>query len=727
MLKHYIRPEDLSADETQKVLQFLNSAQTAEEIADTVEFPGELNVGIRVGQRILDKRTDLGGQFSNLKQVADIPYVGPERFTEIVSSLTGRPIARFGEDTLSASQVLNELRELREMVKALQAGLGIRYQVTLRATKRHLYVGQPVTLIIKVIDTRYGKPKPNVCLTLAANWGILQTSLGFEQQRGSVVRTYTDINGLAEIDLISPTMEQLSSTQQYALETALRVLDPEAETPAEAASGLEAMVNRYRLESDTDLRSAIDIYFRARTDSIADAINPSINWGAWSYCESLVMAYIHDVADESGGATASVHSMAALNVRFKDWLEPWYHTYSKILEGTSNLSDDIDTVCESVTDKADLLDGILGNVYAYIGVQQGRVGESIGQKIAQISLNHFLATGFDTLPLDSRQSLYHALSIASKHIDTSNMGTLAVASQVRVDMKKEVGLNLSELNTTLTDRVKGVKDQVGNLETQLSTKVDVNNFDVALRDKVNTAAFESFQAQVNQSLEYKVDTDNFNIFKTEVNTALGKMVDITSFNEFSNNVDANISELTNKVGGLELQLIGKIDRAEFNNELSSKLDSVAFDGFKAQVNESLKNKVERGTFDQFKSNVSNNIGAVTDKVGNLEGQIKGKVDSSELNKAMAGKVDTATFEGFQTQVRKLVNSKVDTASFKQFETDTNKALENKLGAEKFTQFQTQVTNSLKSKVNSATFNQLSKDVKTNFESVRTRITKLERG
>jgi hypothetical protein len=71
-------------------LAFLNAAQTASEIADRVEFPGEPDVGIRVAQRILDRRDQLGS-FANLRQVADVRQVGPERFTEIVVALVGRP------------------------------------------------------------------------------------------------------------------------------------------------------------------------------------------------------------------------------------------------------------------------------------------------------------------------------------------------------------------------------------------------------------------------------------------------------------------------------------------------------------------------------------------------------------------------------------------------------------------------------------------------------------
>ena len=64
-------------------------AKTAEEIAEAVEIAHERDVGVRVAQRILDRREKLGG-FTSLQQVADVPQVGPERFTEIVTTVGGR-------------------------------------------------------------------------------------------------------------------------------------------------------------------------------------------------------------------------------------------------------------------------------------------------------------------------------------------------------------------------------------------------------------------------------------------------------------------------------------------------------------------------------------------------------------------------------------------------------------------------------------------------------------
>ena len=89
MTVNYIKPEDVSPQDAQKVLDFLNAAKSSKEIADAVEIPNERDVGEIVASHILDKRQELGG-FTDLKQVADVWQVGPERFTEIVYTLSTR-------------------------------------------------------------------------------------------------------------------------------------------------------------------------------------------------------------------------------------------------------------------------------------------------------------------------------------------------------------------------------------------------------------------------------------------------------------------------------------------------------------------------------------------------------------------------------------------------------------------------------------------------------------
>src|SRR5919202_3463443 len=107
MPKEHLRPEDVSPEHAREVLDFLNSAKTAEQIAAAVEIPGELDVGVRIAQRILDRRRQLGG-FTDLQQLDAIPLVGPERFTEIVTTLSGARVPRASQAP-SMAELLREI------------------------------------------------------------------------------------------------------------------------------------------------------------------------------------------------------------------------------------------------------------------------------------------------------------------------------------------------------------------------------------------------------------------------------------------------------------------------------------------------------------------------------------------------------------------------------------------------------------------------------------------
>ena len=84
--KTYLKPEDVPSAKAKNTLAFLNSVTAVEEIADAIEIPGERDIGIRLAKRILDRRLMLGG-FKDIKQIAAIPQIGPDRFARIIEAL----------------------------------------------------------------------------------------------------------------------------------------------------------------------------------------------------------------------------------------------------------------------------------------------------------------------------------------------------------------------------------------------------------------------------------------------------------------------------------------------------------------------------------------------------------------------------------------------------------------------------------------------------------------
>jgi hypothetical protein len=111
--KEHLRAEDVTPNQASNVLNFLNAAKTAKEISEAVEFPGERDVGIKVAKNILDKRVKLGS-FTDLKQVAGIRQIGPERFSEIVKILGDRNRIRYKEDDTMAKKDVEKAKKIIE-------------------------------------------------------------------------------------------------------------------------------------------------------------------------------------------------------------------------------------------------------------------------------------------------------------------------------------------------------------------------------------------------------------------------------------------------------------------------------------------------------------------------------------------------------------------------------------------------------------------------------------
>lgn len=80
-----IKPEDITPGRAEKILDYLNSVHTPEEIAAVVEIPGR-DVGAKLARNILTRRNELG-KFTDLKELADVRQIGSERFSQIVKAI----------------------------------------------------------------------------------------------------------------------------------------------------------------------------------------------------------------------------------------------------------------------------------------------------------------------------------------------------------------------------------------------------------------------------------------------------------------------------------------------------------------------------------------------------------------------------------------------------------------------------------------------------------------
>lgn len=516
MAEVYIAPEDVSPDDARRVLVFLNSAQTAQQIAEAVEITGELDVGVRVGQRILDRREELGA-FTNLQQVADVPYVGPERFTEIIVTLTAPETP--GQPELAAAPLTQEVRALRETVEALQAALGERHLATLRPLQDQPFLGQPVTIIGRVTDVRGTTPRPGMAVTLTATWGRLRAAGGLTVQRGGAVTVNTDADGTARVTLLPPTSEDLTEPQQGALETMLRLLDNGAATPRDTEPGLRELVQRYRWEANVDFRRAVDIYFRDFRHRLLDTINQRDYMRAWSHFDATVTMFVRGEPSDT-----TVQGTAALTLQFKDWLAPWLEAYLDLTGSENTLGDGLQDAKEGSGEAGSLVQNVYGQVREFVAGQRGLVGEYAGRKVAGASLDRFLDTQLDDLPLDDRISLFPALKAAAGTVDAAGLDVLTAVGQTRVELRQEL------------------RDKIGRIETPdlggIFTRLD--DFETQLGTKVGTTEFDGFRTQINDGLSEKVD-------RTSFNRALETKVDSTALSSQLGSLRGKINLLEGEV------------------------------------------------------------------------------------------------------------------------------------------------------------------------------------
>jgi hypothetical protein len=536
--EEYLRPEDVHPERARQVLDFLNAAQTAEEIAAAVEIPDERDVGVRLAQRILDRRRQLGG-FTNIQQIADIPLIGPERFTEIVTTLSE---AQAPEVPVPSAEILREIRALREQVNALQTAIGGRSRIVLRALQEQPFLGLGVNLVVTVTEAGGERPRIDAPVTLTTTWGRLRTTDGLTLREDNSVTTRTDGYGTARVLLLPPTSEDLLPVQQDTLEIALRLLDSGAATPQATANGLQELARQYRWDGNPQLRYAIDVYFRDFGEGLLQTVNARDYMLAWSYFDSTVLAYVQDDTGSGPDAT-TVHATAALSLRFKNWLGPWLETLQTVAQSEGRLAQDLAGARET-EETGTLLGNVYGRVRDFVSEQRGVVGDYVGRRIAEDSLRDFLQTGIEELPLSKQAAIFPALDVASHAVASSDTSVLDAVGQTHSDLRQELNQKIGEVET---EGISVLSTRVEDLQSQLNAKVDATTFNTALNAKLDASQFNSFVSE-------------FNSFETQIGTQLAAKVDTTTFNtEIARKVDrtafnTQLGELQTRINTLDILL-----------------------------------------------------------------------------------------------------------------------------------------------------------------------------
>jgi len=469
----YLTPGDLNAMQITRVLEFLNRAQTAQEIATRIEISNELDIGLRVGQHILDARARLGGHFETLQQVRSVREVGPERFTEIVAVLAGIPLPQFSPTALN-ELVRQEFAQHLSSVVAQSAGTSA-YIIEVLNTQQAL-VGASHGIVIKVLDALTREPVPNLIIILETMGAVLRTQFGFETRQGEVISSVTGVDGTVRLSAEVDTTQNLTETQRIALTQALEQLDANAETPLQLQNSLAALSAQYENERETAFRNAVDIHFEAVEDQIVGAINQQDFLHQWQYFTVLLRIYVQK---QEVGATLQNAAIAAQGVhilRWKNWLLPWAQDYTQSLSNTAGLDKAFTNAKHRVKDGYGLTNTIIDTAHTFVATQRGRVAEKLGQQIAGKAMQVFLATQLDDLPEATQRTLFPSLSVASKSLRAIDKGALGLVSQARTDIEKVVDEKVK--NPVISEELRAQLADIGNRLQRVAT--DTNHMQTDL-------------------------------------------------------------------------------------------------------------------------------------------------------------------------------------------------------------------------------------------------------
>jgi hypothetical protein len=522
----YLEPEDVSPENARLVLDFLNRAETPEEIAAAVEIPGELDIGVRLAGRLLQRRDELGG-FTTIRQVREVPLIGPERFTEIVTTLSSQ---RLPTPLVSLiEQLQNELAELRRSIARAD---GARRRLLLRATGEPAYLGQIVTVVATLTDDE--TPVPDVPVTFVATRGRLRVSDGYSTSEGHLVTARTGVDGTVRLNVLPATNEVITPVQEDALLSMLALLDPKADTPGAATAGLRALAQQYAWEVNLPFRQAVDIYVREFQPTLLDTVNLRENLRAWKHHDSAILAFAP--ANGTGEEGSSVSATAALHLRVRDWIAAFLEMFVALSrEESGSLADELRGLSESEQDPGRLISAIYDRAGAFVVSRWGRVGTWVGRKVAESTIRGFLEQDLDRLPLDTRVDLFPALDIASKTMATADasviQGLVSTRKEITQDVDRKisrlpdlgvVGGRLSDLEATvaqlpqtstidqlraellgvidvtrtqLTTAITGVRTDLTSAIAPLATRAELT---AGLATKVETRALDTLRASVDQ-------------------------------------------------------------------------------------------------------------------------------------------------------------------------------------------------------------------------------------
>ena len=561
MAERYLLPEDVSAEHAKQVLDFLNQAASAQVIAEAVEFPHELDVGVRVGQRIITRRNELNG-FRTLDQLYAVPYVGPERFTEIVVSLSGARPPR-GDSGVAQS----ELDELRRSVDAIRSLLHPTIQARLWSLQPTIWLGQSATVLVQLNDAG-GRALVDQPITVATSWGELTATNNLQIISNNVVVARTSDAGLVELRLRVRFQAPLSNAQRLALELAAADLPLKAPWPTAAGAQLSDLVERYRAPGSDDLREAIDAAFREYGASVELAQHRGQALAQWPLLPVSVVCFVHDEDDERGHRHLA---LATHTVTVRNWLPAFLATFEHDVAGDKGLDRELRRAPRDQADSKVFLNDVFISVQSFLNTERGELGQSIRTRAAQDQMQQFLQSDVTGLPAEAQIAAATGVHEASRTIGEGGLTLFKAVDSTRRNTIATFDLSTGLLATRLgaLETTAVTTQQFDALRTEILGQIQVDltagmldlqaAFDTQIQQVANTqlqlsqqiTQLEASQTLLSQQVSLKADVSTVNALAAS-NTTLRRDLDAVSATTTSLRTDVN--SLSTSVTGLNTRI-----------------------------------------------------------------------------------------------------------------------------------------------------------------------------
>jgi len=545
MSEAYLTPLDVDAATAARVLGFLNAAASAEEIAAAVEMPDERDVGVRLGQRIIDRRSELGS-FTDLRQIRDIPYIGPERFTEIVTGIAGlvnRPPS-------GTAFLYDELTRLRRQVAALGSHMdALMTEVSITADRRTPLLGQPVRITARVTGGVDNRPRPGVPVTFIAPSAIIEHAEGMIRRTGISATLLTGPGGIARVTVHAATDEPMLPAQKTAL-LGLLADFPDVETPSRATAFLDQLIADYGWDVNQDFRAAVDLLYKTYGRSLIDGVNAYDYLAHWPRVDAPITATAGGGANETEGM--QVRGGAVFTIPFRNWLGPWLQRFHRRAHRNAAFDQNIRAVAGS----ANAAELIMEQTADFVRSRRGLVGAFMGRTEAQRTLNAFIAEDMPGVAPEARPSLISVLQGANATLSSGGAEAVAGIVGVRKQLTEEVR------NAPVSDQLNA---RLTSIESVLDAKANQADVSAELAGKVDNQTFSDYQQTVDSRFEGFVALDAYRAFQNRIADQLETKADVSAVAAVQADVDAKLDQsiFADYRETAAQQMAAKVDQAEF--------------------------------------------------------------------------------------------------------------------------------------------------------------------